>query len=926
MTVNWNDAFGYLFALTGSELVPVTWQTFDDKKDRKDRELAMINHACLGNMQAALGLVNSRGAGVYVCVNETDGKGRELHNVTKLRALFIDVDGTAEIPTTWKLQPHIVVRRDATHWHAYWLLSEGQNPADFSGAQVHLACAFQSDESVKDITRVMRVPGFMHNKSDPILVSLFHVEPDLPHLTIAEIIAAHPVDYSTLSDVYQRAASRVGLCPEPASTRPVRPMAQRPSAGGEFALQDQAFRKWASFKDTRASGANDNGKGNDTAAFTIACEGFGRLQDGIISSDSLVYQVVEDFVSRCGWKNIDSEVERLCRTARSQKRKHNAVDIKARAPRFDKQDSAPADHEDLFANHDGGNHEPPSLPAPPSDDDKDPQFGGIDLKQLNRRWSLSDMGVSPVEMNAEGEYKTRVNKRVSGLPIWPERAGNDVASGGTWWKLGWKTPGHETKFQWVSEYDLKLGHPLIHLPDGPVAKRQAENCAVYLTEARASVTQARIDVTSRIGWCGVNGSRRWVFPGVGEHASVEYIGGALPSHGKIEGWMSGLTYLSKLPDDDGYTALAVACLSAAAPWSRLMGSRNPIIGLMGPSSSGKGSAIDYALAMWADADLMRLPASSTAKGIQDRAIQLPDLPIMLDELQQLTELHPHATADALYFLANGQRRVTSTKDRTASGGERRYGVGFYAAEAPVLPGQNLGVLYRVIELDGAPCPDEATAKALQAGTRHTGTIAGPIAEFIGTKTVTQWIEQLHARAAAIRKENSSLTGDDPESLALIEQGAIALARISGLDLQIDRLLEWLRRKIIAQRKGVIDRETNCLHQVMSTVLNQSWFDYPDDPTLKPNAKNVISIQGRPMAWRSYLPTGGTDKLDVDPLHPQIEPLFRVHGGENRILKQWADREWIERQDKHLKVRRRDGGRAVRFTIKAWQCFDEGGVT
>jgi uncharacterized protein (DUF927 family) len=80
---------------------------------------------------------------------------------------------------------------------------------------------------------------------------------------------------------------------------------------------------------------------------------------------------------------------------------------------------------------------------------------------------------------------------------------------------------------------------------------------------------------------------------------------------------------------------------------------------------------------------LRLPASSTGKGLQDRAIQYPDLPIFLDELQQLAEQNPIVASDAVYFLANGQRRVTSSRAQTSVGGEARHGVGFYAAEAPV---------------------------------------------------------------------------------------------------------------------------------------------------------------------------------------------------------------------------------------------------
>lgn len=922
----------YLTHLTGEEDPVVTWQTFDDDKDHKldPDPLAGIRHGRLSAHERHLVELNTTGrmlsdgrthrAGVFISINQMDGDGREVANCVGLRALFIDQDGGTTLPTTWRVRPSLIVQRDDTHWHAYWLLQPGEDKARFAAGQTHLACHFLSDLKIKDLPRVLRVPGFQHNKRDPLPVRLIHVEHPRTLYSIDELMTAHPVDFDKLDDKYHRGAVLVGLAKERRPVTAARP-AQRPASSGEQRVQDEAFLKWARQKDTRGGAANDNGTGNDTAAFTIACEGAGRVQDGIVSGEHIVRQAVEEFITRCGWNNIDSETDRLVRGAFSQKRKHNAVQMTARPSRVEthqRMSAPPQAGEDRF-----GGDEPPAPPAAKKTEPEEepPRFGGIDLERLGARWALSERGVAPVEIDGEGKRVAKPNRRVCGLPIWPERAGTDVASGATWWKLGWHTPYGTTEYAWLSEYDVKQGHALVALANGPVAKRHAENCAVYLTEARAAVTQARAEVTSRIGWCGVNGSRRWVFPGVGAHSKVEYIGGALPSHGKLDEWKKGLEHLVKLPEDDGFTALTVVCLSAASPWSRLMGSRNPIIGLMGPSSSGKGSALDYALSIWSDIDLMRLPASSTSKGIEDKAVAMPDLPIFMDELQQLGELHPQATGNVLYFLANGQRRTTSSKNQQAVGGERRYGVGFYAAEAPVLPGQNLGVLYRVIELDGRPCPDEATAKALQSGTQHTGTLAGPIAALIGEKTASEWVDHVRGRAAAMRKAHPSVVGDDPEALALIERGCEVLQQVTGLEIPKDELLRWLAAKIIKQRASVIDRETRCLHQVMGVAVNQNWRG-EDDPSAGPDhtprARTVVSLQGRPVAWRTYESSGSTKWLDVDPSHPQLAPLFVAHGGEDRVLRHWADKGWIVRQDGRLRVARAGAGRVVRFTNDAWR--------
>ena len=71
---------------------PFTFQTFDDNADRKDGALAHQFHGTLAQHCDALYALNAKGAGVYVTVNATDGKGRKAANITAVRALFVDFE------------------------------------------------------------------------------------------------------------------------------------------------------------------------------------------------------------------------------------------------------------------------------------------------------------------------------------------------------------------------------------------------------------------------------------------------------------------------------------------------------------------------------------------------------------------------------------------------------------------------------------------------------------------------------------------------------------------------------------------------------------------------------------------------------------------------------------------------------------------
>lgn len=113
---------------------------------------------------------NDEQTGVFVVVNETDGLGFSDTNVTKVRALFVDLDGSDIEPVrSCSLPPHAVVQTSAGRWHAYWRVTNVR-VNEFSRFQGALAQKFDGDPSVKNPSRLMRLPGFYHCKTIPSMV------------------------------------------------------------------------------------------------------------------------------------------------------------------------------------------------------------------------------------------------------------------------------------------------------------------------------------------------------------------------------------------------------------------------------------------------------------------------------------------------------------------------------------------------------------------------------------------------------------------------------------------------------------------------------------------------------------------------------------------------------------------------------------
>lgn len=110
--------------------------------------------------------------GIFLCINETDGKGRKTENIVKVRACFADLD-EVPIDPVLKYEPSMVIESSPGKYHAYWF-SDNIPLEGFQQLQEGIIEKIGSDPQVKDLPRVMRVPGFYHQKDKRFLVRIIH--------------------------------------------------------------------------------------------------------------------------------------------------------------------------------------------------------------------------------------------------------------------------------------------------------------------------------------------------------------------------------------------------------------------------------------------------------------------------------------------------------------------------------------------------------------------------------------------------------------------------------------------------------------------------------------------------------------------------------------------------------------------------------
>lgn len=229
------DAARFIAALTGKDYrtTPVVLQILDDNEERRKaradrKDLVRVCRGTLPDVWGPATELNKRGAGVFIQINEGD---RGNKKVTALRALFIDDDGGHKVkeadgtlafvpsPTPKiKLPASAIVERGGNprRRHYYWFLKPGESIERFSYAQRHLAAYYQTDKSVTNLDRVMRLPGTIHLKDPaaPQAVKLVSLEPSR-HYTIDEVLAAHPLDKSVIDELTKGGKGEKGEKAEP---------------------------------------------------------------------------------------------------------------------------------------------------------------------------------------------------------------------------------------------------------------------------------------------------------------------------------------------------------------------------------------------------------------------------------------------------------------------------------------------------------------------------------------------------------------------------------------------------------------------------------------------------------------------------------------------------------------------------------------
>ena len=189
-------------------------QSFDDDKDRMTREAAAAKAAGKRYVSPRAAVLVGTWAEIRrrACVLAEDGcciswtlqmfEGKRKDDDAFFRSIrMLGLDFDDKEPPIFPLVPHAITESSPGRFHVYFRVA-GFTRTDFDRAMAYLVAKYGADPSSKDVTKCLRLPGFLHQKKDtrkpgkngqPYLVSPVSLQA-VPAYTVQEIFGAFAVE------------------------------------------------------------------------------------------------------------------------------------------------------------------------------------------------------------------------------------------------------------------------------------------------------------------------------------------------------------------------------------------------------------------------------------------------------------------------------------------------------------------------------------------------------------------------------------------------------------------------------------------------------------------------------------------------------------------------------------------------------------
>lgn len=151
-----------------------------DFRAMHDRDRSMPARTWRGTFaehEAEMRALNDKGYGIHLMINPTDGDGLSVGNVIGCRAQLLDLDDADADTQLAKLlvsstPPHMIVSTSPNRYQCWFNCRPQPDKQLFSANQKRLIGEYNGDVQFVSAAHTARLPGFMHHKEEPRLVTV----------------------------------------------------------------------------------------------------------------------------------------------------------------------------------------------------------------------------------------------------------------------------------------------------------------------------------------------------------------------------------------------------------------------------------------------------------------------------------------------------------------------------------------------------------------------------------------------------------------------------------------------------------------------------------------------------------------------------------------------------------------------------------
>jgi len=393
----------------------------------------------------------------------------------------------------------------------------------------------------------------------------------------------------------------------------------------------------------------------------------------------------------------------------------------------------------------------------------------------------------------------------------------------------------------------------------------------------------------RLGWVGhdqfIPGAANKIVLDLDEKRSMIALAAGYTSAGSLSNWCEGISSIKKYP-----IPRFMISASFASPLLKILSHRNFVVHAWGQSRGGKTASMKAALSVWGNPAVIMVTFNTTAVGLERTCEFLSDLPLGVDE-RQLAGDRQEYLDKLTYALTCGQGKTRGAK----AGGLQAKGfwnlIILTTGEESLSGETSLqGVNTRALELYGIPIPDERLAQSIHDIVDANHGVAG---EAFIKKLVVADRDELFADYKWVRDQLNTnfpnLLQSYITAIAVVALGDYYSSRwVFGLD---DEAAMAEMKNMIASVVPILYESQDEDYALRAWETMRNW--------VASNAERFKQTS-QPPQYGFYTDTSNMD-LCVYPEH--LKKALKDAGfTAQRVLKEWADRDWIHTEKNGNKTR------------------------